>query len=280
MKNISPTAVSALLLAAAWIIAGCAASAPPVVRVALLAPFEGRYREIGYDLLYAARLGLADAGYTHVVLLPVDDGGTPQTAAMRARALAHDPTVKAVMLAGYAATDSQTLTALTDLPAIVIGHWGGVDDESVLVLASETLNAEIETPARADVIDAAELPAPLVCGEVCALKQFVKLRADLESVQVMTSAAPPDADFVSRYVSSGLFVEPPGLLVTLGYDAARLLAETTADAAPRGTLRARLHALEYTGINGRISFVQGYWQDAPVYTYLYRDGVLSCENCP
>ncbi|MCS7070642.1 MAG: hypothetical protein NZM00_03995, partial [Anaerolinea sp.] len=44
-------------------------------RIALIAPFEGRYREVGYNALYAARLALADAE-SGVQLLPLDDGGS------------------------------------------------------------------------------------------------------------------------------------------------------------------------------------------------------------
>ncbi|MBE2183871.1 MAG: hypothetical protein IAE89_10635, partial [Anaerolineae bacterium] len=46
-----------ITLACALCLAGCGATAatPKVQRIALLAPFEGRYREIGYNALYAAR---------------------------------------------------------------------------------------------------------------------------------------------------------------------------------------------------------------------------------
>ena len=44
--------LAALLLVA---LTACGGT-PPVMRLALLAPFEGRYREVGYQALYAARL--------------------------------------------------------------------------------------------------------------------------------------------------------------------------------------------------------------------------------
>jgi len=270
MKNIWRTAVSAALLL--LVLSGCAVvQTPPTVRVTLLAPFEGRYREVGYDALYAARLALSDSNVAQVVLLAVDDGGTPENAAARARALSLDPSVRAVLLAGYAATDSATLDALGDLPAIVIGAWGVVPRDSVQVMASPSA----EPLPRLNVLDAANQDTPLVCGEVCALKQFAKLRDDLDGVEIHSSAALPDADFVARYLASGQFVDDPGLLVTLAYDAAAFLATLTADAPSRAAVLERLKTLEHSGLNGRIRFELGFWTDAPEWVYTYRGGVLT-----
>ncbi len=39
------------------LLSACAVKRTPTIyRIALLAPFEGRYREIGYNALYAARM--------------------------------------------------------------------------------------------------------------------------------------------------------------------------------------------------------------------------------
>ena len=40
-------------------LSACAASTQPVVKIGLVAPFEGRYRQIGYEAIYAARLAQA-----------------------------------------------------------------------------------------------------------------------------------------------------------------------------------------------------------------------------
>ena len=78
-------------------------SVRPSVRIGLVAPFEGRYRAIGYDVIYAVRLALQEAnaaggvgGYS-VELAAYDDGADPQEAALQARKLALDPTVLAVI---------------------------------------------------------------------------------------------------------------------------------------------------------------------------------------
>ena len=60
------------------VVSACAVvRTPSIVRMALLAPFEGRYREVGYNALYAARLGFCRRqAILQVDLLAVDDGGT------------------------------------------------------------------------------------------------------------------------------------------------------------------------------------------------------------
>jgi uncharacterized lipoprotein YmbA len=99
---------------------------PTTERLALIAPFEGRDREVGYEALYAARLALADAN-SALELLPLDDGGTADFAAQRLRALQFDPQVRAVIIMGASASDAQTQAALTDtrpdLDVISVATW-------------------------------------------------------------------------------------------------------------------------------------------------------------
>ena len=78
-------------------------STAPVVRIGLVAPFEGRHRGIGYDVIYAARLAIRQAndgggiaGY-RVELVALDDGGDPELAERAARSLTIDPMVVAAM---------------------------------------------------------------------------------------------------------------------------------------------------------------------------------------
>ncbi len=84
----------------------CAAAPPstaPVVRIGLVAPFEGRQREIGYDVIYSARLAVREwngrggvAGY-RVELVALDDSGDPEMAIRAAQTLAIDPAVVGVV---------------------------------------------------------------------------------------------------------------------------------------------------------------------------------------
>lgn len=101
----SPGLLRLMLLVFVWLLSGCK-SVDPVVKIGLAAPFEGRYREMGYDVIYSARLAVREinraggiGGY-RVSLVAVDDGGDPAAAAEAAASMAVDPAV-----------------------VVVVGHW-------------------------------------------------------------------------------------------------------------------------------------------------------------
>ena len=80
---------------------GCAlpGTTQPVVKIGLVAPFEGWYRPRGYDALWAVRLAIQEAngaggvaGY-QVELVALDDHLDPHWAPQRARELVADPAV-------------------------------------------------------------------------------------------------------------------------------------------------------------------------------------------
>ena len=91
-----------LALLALLALAGCA-SVDPVVKVGLVAPFEGRHRDIGYDAVYAARLAVREInaaggiGGHRVALVALDDRGDVELARGAAAALGVDPGVVAVV---------------------------------------------------------------------------------------------------------------------------------------------------------------------------------------
>jgi ABC-type branched-subunit amino acid transport system substrate-binding protein len=270
IPNTSKMAVKygGLWLLAVLSLAACSVvQTPPVLRIALLAPFEGRYREVGYDLLYSARLALVDGGYTNIELLPIDEGGSIETAELRARAIAADERVRVALVAGYPATHQATQIAFADVPLIVIGNWDAQPARSgVFILANKA--PPTTAPSRIDIIQAAQYPAPVIGGAVFALKQFPLLRADLTGVTIVSSAALPDAQFTERYLASDLFVPEPGLLVTIAYDATHIAAQSVLQADTRSVLAA----VNYSGLNGIIRFdSSGFWKDAPLITYGYDD---------
>ncbi len=269
-----------LLFCLALVCVACAAT-PPVTRVALLAPFEGNYREVGYDALYAARLALRDGAYPDVELLPLDDGGSAEMALERAQALARNPLVTCVLVMGYTSADPHVLQAFDDLPVIVVGHWGAVPvTEGVFVLTNATIPDHYTVGLTPYPWIMADLPAPLVGGEVFALRLARSLRDDLSGIQIASSAALPDADFTERFVSSDQFVQPPGLLTTLAYDAAHIAAQS-AGSGSRSAALGTLQALDYEGLNGRISFENGYWREGPVNLYEFDpDGALVLAASP
>jgi hypothetical protein len=235
----------------------------PVSKIALLAPFEGRYREVGYNAYYAARLALQDAGHLEVDLLAVDDGGTVDSSITRAHALRQDPDVKVVLALGYAATDEQVQRAFGNLPVLVIGNWSARPiNETVFILSSKEVGELTTVSPEIGVIEAARLESPVTGGEVFALEQFPLLRQSLSGVHVVSSANLPDTDFTARYKAGNQFAPEPGLLATLTYDAVGM--------ALRGVVDGRsLAAMRYEGLNGTIRFENGYWADAPIHFYEY-----------
>lgn len=82
--------------------AGCA-SVDPVVKIGLVAPFEGRDRAIGYDAVYSARLAVRQInaaggiGGHRVGLVALDDRGDPEFAQQSAASLVRDPEIIAVV---------------------------------------------------------------------------------------------------------------------------------------------------------------------------------------
>jgi ABC-type branched-subunit amino acid transport system substrate-binding protein len=255
------------------VVTGCAGTRPTTpVRIALLAPFEGRYREIGYNALYAARMAVADKGDVNIELLAVDDSGTAGSAADRARALTHDPLVKVVVALGYGAADTEAHKAYGDLPVLIVGNWtDNPETSNVFILSSSEIPQQIRIPA--DVTEAARLPSPLIGGDLLALEQFRKLRGSLDGVTVLSSGSLPDASFRERYLASAQFAPEPNLLATLSYDATAiaLQAATSPDAL------SALRDIQYNGLNGEIIFRDGWWANAQVHRYRYQDGRLAAE---
>lgn len=85
-----------------WSGIGCQ-SVDPVVKIGLVAPFEGRQRDVGYDVLYSARLAVREINEAggidgrRVALVALDDGGSAEFAQGTAQALVIDPSVVAVV---------------------------------------------------------------------------------------------------------------------------------------------------------------------------------------
>lgn len=241
-----------LPLTVVLLLAACAVrSTPSIYKIALLAPFEGRYREVGYDALYAARLALAEANAPQIELLAVDDGGTTERAADRAQALAQDPAVLTAIVVGFAAADAETQVAFADVPIVVAGNWGTqpVGAETFLLTRfSDDTTSDAQFYAGARVLD--ETP----------VQEWV------------SSAAPPDTDFSARYQASDSFAPPPTPLATLVYDAMRMAIRATTSGATRTSATHALDQIDYEGINGEIRFAAHTWIDAPEIRYHIVDG--------
>lgn len=122
-------AVRLLLAAGALLLLASCSSVAPVVKVGLVAPFEGRERAVGYDAIYAARLAVRElneaggVGGYRVALVALDDGGQTDLAQQTAASLAIDPGVVAVVGHFLPATTSAALPVYAEsgLATLAIG---------------------------------------------------------------------------------------------------------------------------------------------------------------
>jgi len=106
--------ISLLLLAgSALLLATCAfpGSVTPTVKIGLSAPFEGRYRDLGYEVLYAVRLAVTQRneaggidGRTMVELVALNDFNEPDEAVVQARKMDVDSGILGVLGGWSAAT--------------------------------------------------------------------------------------------------------------------------------------------------------------------------------
>ncbi|HUN22995.1 MAG TPA: ABC transporter substrate-binding protein [Anaerolineales bacterium] len=103
MKKVKSLGQALLGLAVLWFSVGCEPSPTRTVKIGLVAPFEGLYRSVGYDVVFAMRLALQEynaqrpAGSPFVELVSLDDQADPTLAQEQARSLAADAQVQVVL---------------------------------------------------------------------------------------------------------------------------------------------------------------------------------------
>ncbi len=237
-----------LLLLLALALASCTAQHAMPRKVALLAPFENQYREIGYNALYAVNLAQADSG-SDAQLLALDDGGSVELAIARVQALNRDPAAAAIIALGPQATHPQVQLA-SELPFVIVGNWGHSRAAEGSLYAADAVLTQSKS-----------------IGDMLMLEGTRVLRGDLHDAEILSSGSSPDEAFRQRYVNSGLYVPQPNLLATLVYDIAGLVFAALQTDTP-------IALASTDGINGAIRFQDGYWQAAPVNRYHYVDGEL------
>ncbi len=139
----SPLRVTFHFLLFTLLLLTACASVQPVVKIGLVAPFEGAQRELGYDAIYAARLAVREVnqaggiGGYRVALVALDDGGNLQLAAETAASLTIDPAVVAVVGHGLVETTAvgQPIYAEANLPLLPLGSAPFTTQDPVLLPA-------------------------------------------------------------------------------------------------------------------------------------------------
>jgi hypothetical protein len=246
----------------ALLLTGCAVfRGEQVYKIVLFAPFEGRYREIGYNALYAARLALSENATQTIDLLAIDDGGSVETAVARAAAIRQDSSIKGVIALGIYATDDHVQDTLgQELPILIIGHWNAETRQAnVFLLSSWEFSSLLNWEGEITTIPS---KGNVVSSEILSLYQVPLLVNEPARLTIYSSASLPDDDFRQRFMSGGLYVPEPNLLATLSYDATGLLIQAILTNTP-------IRDMNYKGINGAISFENSYWRNAPIYRYQY-----------
>lgn len=118
-----------LLFLFAAVVSGCK-NVAPVVKIGLVGPFEGKNREIGYDVIYSARMAVREVnreggiGEYKLAMVALDDFGDPLSAEAMAAALAEDDSIMAVI--GHWLPESTDAAAEIyhglDIPLIAVGE--------------------------------------------------------------------------------------------------------------------------------------------------------------
>jgi branched-chain amino acid transport system substrate-binding protein len=159
-----------LLCAGLWTLTACLPPAlPRVIKIGLVAPFEGRYRYVGYDAIYAARLAVREinaaggAGGWSLELAAYDDRAAAELARTTAHNLVTDPDVVAVI--GHyrqSSTDAAgAVYAAAAMPLLVVGAWLTPTHAPVWHMAPSPERAAAAMLAAADL---PSLTSPLAGG--------------------------------------------------------------------------------------------------------------------
>ena len=289
----------------AGILSACAPSIRPVIKIGLVAPFEGRYREIGEEIIYAVRLAVREAnkaggvdGYS-VELMAFDDGGDPAQAEEQARKLGTDPqvvgvigdwleatTLTAAPVFASAGIPFLATTASPDLEPSAFRLWYSESDYAFAASPAAACPLPCEPAENLDWLKAHENgDFPVIGPAIWGLNQFGRLAGEAgEGVHIVAPAPLPadstDPSFDERYraISPG---PEPRFLAVLAYDAAQLLFEAVERDAKlnklptRSGVGAALIQSDYAGLSGHFSFDSNRdWVEGKGWVYQWREGKL------
>ncbi|MCS7054989.1 MAG: ABC transporter substrate-binding protein [Thermoflexales bacterium] len=256
-----------------WCVLLAACAAPrPVIKIALVAPFEGRLRQIGYEAFPAMRLAIRErvasgnAGSVYVTFIAYNDDGDPATAARIARNVALDPEVVGVI--GH-------LVLSTTLAALSVYTQAGL-------------------PVLAPSVPANALPHDPLVFRMAPRAPSHNLRQSRAACATLDSSwmavgwpfgtciadAPPVVELPDAQRALAAFTElslgpPPGPRSIVAYDATNVLLDAIALDARANGLPTRagvadaLRRIRRNGLLGQIRFDdRQIWADAPAWAYV------------
>jgi ABC-type branched-subunit amino acid transport system substrate-binding protein len=182
-RRARPFAICYLLFAISYLLSACAlpGDAAPIVKIGVIAPFEGAGRPLGYAVLPAIKAVVAEAnasgqlGRYQVLVVAFNDDLHGPTAAAQAKALALDPEVLAVV---------GPWTAETAAAAEPILAEAGL---SVLTAADTSVPPPGEKWSGAALADAATLAGTNVRGLLDALAADIRAHGQPTRSGVVTA---------------------------------------------------------------------------------------------
>jgi ABC-type branched-subunit amino acid transport system substrate-binding protein len=284
------------------VLSACFPITRPVLKIALVAPFEGRYRDVGYEVTFAYRLAIQEinraggvGGYS-IEMLSLDDGGDAAQAAEQARKVAADPEVIAVIGHWLDAT-TRTAAPIYDaagIPLLATGTTAVLPESAFRLWFTEHdyAAAEAATPHCTLPCDALE-DLSWLNGQTSAAgpvlwqqPQFLDLAGSRADAALVVAPAPLPADssdpgFADRYRPLAFGTEPRSNAV-LAYDATRLVFDALRRAAAadgkatRSGVARALAQSTFDGLSGSISFDAAHnWLGARLWVYRWRAGQLT-----
>ncbi|MFQ5409468.1 MAG: ABC transporter substrate-binding protein [Anaerolineales bacterium] len=288
----------------ALILTGCVSSTRPVVKIALVAPFEGRYRELGYEVITAARLAVREANASAppsspmITLVAFDDQGDPVRATEQARKVSADDEIVAVVGHWLEETSAAAVPVYTarQLPVIVTasavpdhpGVFHAYPSSAALDDVTHTLGPTVSYCACGVELSSTESTAAatgdLLGPSVWALDQFWRLNeiegarfvAPVSFPQDITAAAAFRHEFTAASAAGA-----PGPHATLAYDIVNMLAAAIRSASagrgapPRAKVAVTLANFSWEGLAGAYAFDENGRLSAQLaHVYEWRSGTV------
>jgi len=293
------------------LITACFPESQDTIKIGIVAPFSGRYREIGYQAIHGARLALSEfraAGgplAQSVELLALDDTGDATAAIEQANKLLSDPNVVAVI--GHWLDDTTTAAApiysRAGVPILATSaepsnpsHGGSMffrlyPTKAALTEATRKTARSYNAASTClcDVISGSVTIAAslvenpgvsVVGGPLWSLQEFVRIAGpNADGSYFITPAphplvAPEASTFLARY-RSAFPDEPIGWVSVHAFEAARVLLAALSD-SPVLTAAHVAATLAQTNYSSKmlreVSFTdRGEWQTPQYHVYRWKD---------
>jgi ABC-type branched-subunit amino acid transport system substrate-binding protein len=275
----------------------------PTIKIALVAPFEGRFREVGYDAFPAMRLALRQQiqagglGDYEVTFVAYNDNADPAFAERVAHNVVLDDSVMAVIgnLRSETTRAAQPVYSQAHLALVApgvpadqlpSGPYVFRMGPSTAALQERLTNSRCTTSAPIRLTSGQAYQGEVDTQTLQLLADFQSpaaagLLGDMAQALCFTAAAPYPRDLLTATQTlsafadiSGGFTAGPGSISA--YDATRLILRALqADIDAHGTptregVAEALRHIRYDGLLGQITFdTSNTWAAAPIWVYQY-----------